>query len=172
MEFSLIKDFILSVGAIGGLGLGIYNYKKDKKKDEVALKVKPISIHEMGDGKAFGYNEEHIQENRVFTTIGVKVINLSKFDITISEVGFKFSANNRGERLAFPDALALYEPDSLPLRLASRESVLIVLKSEQLPAERIRKDIESMYIATGCDLFFYGKNQVLDDFIIRSEKPS
>ena len=164
MDFTILKDIVLSVGALGGLGLGIYNYLRDKKKDEVDLVVKPLSIHMMGDSETYGYNEEKISASREFKTIGVKVINLSKFDITISEIGFKIKNDSRGERIAFPNAMALTGDRNLPARLPSRESVVIAFNEDQLPAEDIRLKIDSVYITTGCDLFFVGSSGVIEDF--------
>lgn len=164
MELSVLKDIIISLCALGGLILGIYNMTKDKKKEEVTLTVKPISIHKMGDGKNYGHSEAEIQKSREFVTLGLKVINLSKFDISIVEAGFKVADSLDGERLVFPEAMILGEGLELPFRIPSRESITIAFKPEQLPPEGLREQLESVFVTTACELEFVGKSKVISDY--------
>jgi len=163
MSFEMVKDVITSIAAIGGLALGIYNLFKAWKGEKVILTVKPLAVYKLDD-KQYGTNEVEISKTRKLETIGVKVINISKFDVSLVETGFQFGTSNAHERLCFPHALVLGTGNPLPIRIPSREAVTIAFNPDQLPSGSLRKDIESVYIHTACELEFFGVNGVIDDF--------
>lgn len=163
MSFEIVKDVIMSIAAVGGLALGIYNLVKARKGEKVILTVKPLAIYKLDD-EQYGTNEVEIPKTRNLETIGVKVINLSKFDVSLVETGFQFKTGSTHERLCFPHALVLGTGNPLPIRIPSREAVTIVFSPDQLPSDPFRKDIESVYIHTACELEFFGVNGVINDF--------
>jgi hypothetical protein len=163
MGFEMVKDVITSIAAIGGLALGIYNLFKAWKGEKVILTVKPLAIYKLDD-KQYGTNEVEIPKTRKLETIGVKVINLSKFEVSLVETGFQFRSGSVHERLCFPHALILGTDNPLPIRIPSREAVIIAFSPAQLPSDPLRKDIESVYIHTACELEFFGVNGVINDF--------
>lgn len=159
----MVKDIITNGAAIGGLALGIYNLFKARKGEKVILTVKALAIYKLDD-KQYGTNEVEIPKTRKLETIGVKVVNLSKFDVSIVETGFQFKTGSAHERLCFPHALVLGTGNPLPIRMPSREAVTIAFSPDQLTSDPLRKDIESVYIHTACALEFFGVNGVINDF--------
>jgi len=159
----MIKDIIISICALGGLALGIYNLFRDTRKEKVCLRVKPLSFHKMPDGKARGFTENGVHKSHQFETVGVKVVNLSKFDLTIIEVGFTLNTND-GKRLAFPEALVLEGFTNLPAKISSRESIELFFIPEQLPQEGKRSALSGVYVHTACELEFFGGGKVIEDF--------
>ncbi len=162
VDVTILKDFIVAGCAIGGFVLGIVNFRKNLSDDAVKLKLKPLSFHSMGNGKDYGSTENGIDSEKEFITIGVKVINLSKFDVTITETGLQLKEGNR--RIYFPEAVVLGGDSGVPLKLPSRESITISFKPNQLPDESIRSSIESIYVHTACELEFFGSGKVIEDF--------
>lgn len=163
MEFNLVKEVITLLIAAGGFGLGIYNLVRSKQEEKVVLVVKPVAIYELKN-KQYATNDVEIPGGKELHTIGIKVINLSKFDVSLTETGFQLAPNNEHERLCFPHALVLGTSNYLPVRVPSRESVLIAFSPDQLPSTEIRKNIEAVYIHTACELEFFGKSKVIDDY--------
>jgi hypothetical protein len=163
MSFEIAEGVIKSIAALGGLGLGIYNFVKAWKGEKVILTVKPLAICKLDD-EQYGTNEVEIPKNRKLETIGVKVINLSKFDVSLVETGFQFQPGSAHERLCFPHAWVLGTNNPLPIRIPSREAVIIAFSPNQLPSDQLKKDIESVYIHTACELEFFGVNGVINDF--------
>lgn len=125
--------------------------------------VKPLAIFKLSDDQ-YATNEVEIPNDKEFATIGVKVINLSKFDVSLNETGFQLAPNNDYERLCFPHAWVLGTSNPLPIRIPSRESVAIAFSYEQLPSSELRKEVESIYIHTACELEFFGSSKVIEDF--------
>ncbi|MHC9510574.1 hypothetical protein [Kangiella sp. M94] len=159
----MIKDIIISICALGGLALGLHNLFRDTSKEKVCLRVKPLSFHWMPDGKTRGITENGIHKNRHFETIGLKVVNLSKFDLTIIEAGFTLNTDD-DTRLAFPEALVLESSNTLPAKISSRESIELFFIPEQLPQKGKRLMISGVYVHTACELEFFGSGKVIEDF--------
>ena len=164
MDALLVKDLVVAGCAIGGLLLGLVNLRKSLSDDEVKLVVKPLSFHTMGNGKDFGSSEGGIDGEREFVTIGLKIINLSKFDVTITETGLQLKEANR--RIYFPEAVVLDGEKGIPVKLPSRQSVTITFMPHQLPDENIRSAVDAVYVHTACELEFFGKGKVIEDFRI------
>lgn len=164
MDVVFAKELVVALCAIGGLFLGIVNLRKSLSNDKVKLVVKPLSFHTMGNGKDYGSNENGIDAKREFVTIGLKVINLSKFDVTITEVGFQLNETNR--RLFFPEAVVLDGENGIPVKLPSRQSVTITFMPHQLPEENIRSALDAIYVHTACELEFFGRGKVIEEFRI------
>lgn len=163
MELNLIKEVITLIIAAGGLGLGIYNLVRAKQNEKVSLVVKPLAIYELKNCQ-YATNEVEIPEDKQLSTIGIKVVNLSKFDVSLTETGFQLAPSHEHERLCFPNALVLGTSNHLPIRVPSRESVLISFCPDQLPGEEIRNKLEAVYIHTACELEFFGTSKVIDDY--------
>ena len=156
-------DILTIVIAAAGLILGVFNWLKSIRDERVVLKVKPLSIYELGDGQC-ATNETRIPEGKELSTIGLKVINLSKFEVSLVETGFQFVEGTDKERLCFPLASVLGTGNPLPIRIPSREAVIIAFPPEKLPSSVLKEKIDSVYIHTACELEFFGSGGVINDF--------
>jgi hypothetical protein len=160
MDNKLMIDLLVALTAVGGFALSLMNWAKARNADQVHLVVKPLSIHFMEDDKSIGSSENRIEPNKKFITLGVRIINLSKFDIKIIETGFQMQ---EAEVRFFADKVNIIPDGQLPYKLPSRESVVIHFVPHMLPPHNIRASIDSIYVHTDCDLEFLGRGQVIED---------
>lgn len=164
-----LKDWITSVAAILGALLGIYNFVNAIRSEKVMLKVVPKASTwrgRDGNGKDMYFhtqNEYNLdKENSVPDTLSIQIVNLSKFSVTVCEVGLNPKSRRGRMALAVP---ILSDDGSWPRKLEPRESILIFFDpTELISHERITSMTEA-YASTVCGTTCYGSSGALKDFL-------
>lgn len=145
MESDLQSYITFSLGVLGA-GLGVLNYWRDSVKDKVRLKVIPKRVIASGGA-----------DPRI--NVGIEVINLSSFPLTIKETGFimKGWSDNR---------LAIITPitanrEVLPFRLDPRASLTTyaILKDEDAAL------VKTAYVTTACENEVRGNSPALKGYV-------
>ena len=140
----LITVFIACIGAI----LGVINTWYMLRRDKVKLKVEPVHTY-------FGVPEKGTIK------LGLKVVNLSSFPITISDVGFRYAI--KGFNMM---QMADYRGKLLPLKLASRSAHTFYIDSPENLWNDCFNNYCYAYAITACGRSFRGK----DDNILSIKK--
>jgi len=139
-----ISEWVTLIIACIGAVLGIINTWYTLRREKVKLRVTPLHTF-------FGDPEKGILK------LGIEVVNLSLFSITVSEVGFRYKI--KGFNLL---QIADYHGNSLPLRLKPRSSHTFYID----PPEDLWNDnfdnYHFAYASTACGRIFRGKrNEIL-----------
>ena len=137
------KD-IFTVGfALVGVALGIFNTVKNYLETRVKLRVKPaLAQHSHGGGPM----------------VAIEIINLSRFSVTIKEVGFTIGNTkiDNSERSAIPNPIII-DGGNWPRRLDTGEAVTVYCGFETLSG-----NIGQAYARTASDETAYGTSPVLN----------
>jgi len=170
-NLSIVKDIVIAIAAFTGMGLGIYNLWSEKQKDKVKLEIIPKSIKQKGvstSGQEFVYttaNEYNF--NQATRLYAFEIINHSKFDITIDEIGF-FNSKTNG-RDCIPEPI-IRDDGKWPRKLEPRESVTVyadlpsILNIKHLPF------ITSAFAKTSCNYTETGTSDSLKQLIQYAKK--
>lgn len=130
-DLESIITFSLSVL---GTGLGILNYWRDASKDKVRLKVIPKRV--VASGSA---------DPRI--NIGIEIINMSTFPLTICESGFV--SREKKKRLAIIQPITANN-ETYPIRLEPRTAITIYAILEDVDAIMT----ECAYASTSCAMIY------------------
>ena len=163
MEGSLdTKDAITLILATIGTVLGIINYWRSIRDEKVRLRVVPVLAWNFGEGIMSIRSSRKIGElidRYGIPRMGVEVINLSKFPITLDEVGLCEGNIEKRERAPFFQA-STHQNETCPIKLAPRESV--ILYSQDNHCLDYTFTIQSMaYATTSCDTTQNGRSHAL-----------
>lgn len=145
MGFEFWKDLVTGTMAAVGAVLGVVNAWKAFVSDRIKLRVKlvksyPMSMPSMPD-----------------RMIGVEVINLSKFAVTIVDAGLTVAGSS--DRLSFAVNPIIADGGPWPRRLESREAVTLRVDAQQL---KHQPRPQFVYATTAC-----GETVMTDPAIIR-----
>jgi len=128
-NLAYIKDIVVTIAAFVGMGLGCYNFWNEKNKEKVNIKVTPKSVLRKNlDSNAneiicTSENEFKIEnEPNLFV---IEIVNLSKFPIRISQVGFLVTGTEK--RLSILPDSKLGNNFEWPKKLDVREAVTVYL---------------------------------------------
>ena len=96
----ILKDIVTSLAAFVGMSLGIYNFLKERDKEKVKLRVIPKSVKQKAVdplGNIIGYmtSENEFKDNNPQDFFAINVVNMSRFAVTITEVGFLASGTKQ-----------------------------------------------------------------------------
>lgn len=171
---SLIAIFGGILGLIGAI-LGIINFIISIVEKRVNLKVIPnlAFVDHQGVLHARKFNKEYLDRvllAKGIPTIGIEIINLSKFAVTIDEIGFCNGNPNKGERLSIilPNNGT---HNSLPHKLESRMSFTVYAYNTNILDIPVNS-FKYVYATTSCNEyklvkpkdFFKGYNYITSIF--------
>ena len=159
-------DTIVALAAFAGMGLGFYNLWNEKQKDKVILQVIPKSIKDH-DQNSNGQrlilttsNEFNIKDSNGYYAF--EIINLSKFRVTVSGVGFLNSKNN--QRASIPSPI-MYDEGAWPRKLEPRESVTLYADLDSILKMKSIKYVDSAFASTSCNHIEKGVSNSLTQLV-------
>ncbi|GAB4507352.1 MAG: hypothetical protein Tsb0026_02440 [Sulfuricaulis sp.] len=163
------KDIITAVAAIVGMMLGIYNFIRAWSADRVKLQVIPKASSFQGNdqnGREFYlHNRDNYDLNHPTAppdTLSLEIINMSKFAVTVDEVGLMPSWSRKRMALVTP---IIVDGGPWPRKLEPRESVIVRFDATRLlNLERIGS-VKRAYASTVCGKTSYGSSGALRQFI-------
>ena len=166
LDYTIIKDSILATAAFVGMGLGIYNFFHQKKKEKVRLQVIPKavvqrstnSLGQMGLMTSSNeFNPEYIDNH-----FAVEVVNMSAFPVIVDNVGFVVKGEKNRMVLVQP---LVTDNKPWPRRLESRESVTVYgLLGELLRSPSFQR-VTSAFVETSCGTLCQGSSRALTDLV-------
>lgn len=164
MPFTDYKDIIISVAALTGMGLGIFNFFNERNKEKIKLKVIPKTVldHTENGFCVLSINEFNPAPN--IDLFAIKVINLSKFPVTIDKVGFN-RCGRKNQRYIFIPTFGDDNDKSWPRELKSRESVVAYGKLSGLLHAGFLQHVNSAFASTACGHTKTGKSKALKKLI-------
>jgi hypothetical protein len=163
------KDIVTMFTALVGMVLGIYNFVRARAADKVDLRVVPKASSFRGNGP--GGQELYIHNRDAYDlnhptappdTLSLEVINLSKFAVTVDEVGLMRAWSRRRMALVTP---IIMDGGAWPRRLEPRESVMIRFDATNLLGLKNIGRVTRAYASTVCGTTCYGKSGALRQFI-------
>ena len=162
-----LKDFVTSICAVLGTGLGLYNLYQGRIQKRVRLKVVPKVAFPVGNGRGM-MNDANPRrpvsgEQEQFGCI--EVTNLSSFSVTVDDVGFTIGGNPRKKPRASIMQPVLLDGRTWPCRLEPRTSVTAYFKWND-----IRNDIKKAYAMTECGAVEYGNSPALKSMKKRADR--
>jgi hypothetical protein len=131
-----------SLATLGAV-LGILNTRQAMRRDQVRMRVRPLSVVAL-DSSSLNF--------------GIEVVNLSAFALTVQEVGFTLDGRwaELGER-----AVVLQPRTSdlgpWPRRMESREAITLYFDARKVQNPRIGR----AYVKTACGEYVYGTTPAL-----------
>jgi hypothetical protein len=149
---TLIIAIIGAVTGIVGTVLSVITTIRDISKDKVIIKVVPANVQVFGPAGEPGER------------IGIEVLNLSGFPVTVSEVGFKMRNPEVRGVLGMPFTST---GDKLPIRLEPRQSVLFY-SSTDFDKKGEFAEVLSAYAKTQCGETAYGNSPALKQIVERA----
>ena len=155
------KDIYTLIIASLSFVLGVYNFIHERKKEKIILKVRPkLSniIRNENSGRSFIKTYDEFDSNLSYDYLSIEVINLSKFPVTISNMGFQ---TNSAKRVIIPDPI-FGDKGNLPMRIESRTSATGLCYLNIIGSEKI-KMITKAFVETECGNLFYGDSKILKD---------
>lgn len=144
MDQNLINLITFGIAVVGAI-LGIINTVYAIDKDRVKLKVRPV----------FGVTTgaPHLKEEY----IGIEIINLSTFPISISQAGFMLGRTK--QRAAILRPLTTQGVIYLPYKLPSREKITLYADYDYVVNDPML--IKCAYCETDCARLVKGKSKLL-----------
>jgi hypothetical protein len=166
MELEL-KDVVTMVAAAVGAVLGIYNFFHGRTLESVRLRVvsKAASFRgKSADGRDFYLSSEHeysLDGLRAADTLSMEIINLSKFAVTVDDVGLVPRSPTR-MALAYP---ILHDGGAWPRKLEPRESVTFYFDSTRLLELKSIGTVKKANASTVCGHTAFGTSGALRDLV-------
>lgn len=164
-----VKDVITTLAALVGMGLGIYNFFLARSGNRVKLRVIPKASSFRGNdqnGRDFYvHNRNRYDLNHPTAppdTLSLEIINLSKFAVTVDEVGL-LSTRTRA-RMALVTPIIL-DGNPWPRKLEPRESVVVQFDATKLLGLERIGSVRRAYASTVCGTTCYGTSGALREFI-------
>ncbi len=152
----IVATLVAILAAVVTAYLGIYKFINERRKTKVHLEVIPLSVLERNGITIISWTKDTFNSDELF---GIKIVNLSSFDITVDEVGFLLSEGNKMKPIR--------NIELLPKKLGSRESVTIDCDLEgdnPIPLSDVSL-IKEAYAKTACGHTATGKSKALDELI-------
>lgn len=164
-----LKDWVTLIAAIIGVLLGIYNFIHTRLSESVRLKIIPKASTWLGRDAAGSDVYFHTQNDydldkgvRAPDTLSIEIINLSKFAVTVCEVGLVPRSKKGRMVLAVP---ILPAGGSWPCKLEPRENVLVFFSPTELISQERIASMKTAYASTVCGTTCYGSSGALHDFL-------
>jgi hypothetical protein len=170
---SSLKDVVIAIAALTGMGLGLYNLWSEKQKDKIKLEIIPKSVKQKGVntlGKGFVLTTANeFQFDQGTDLYAFEVINHSKFSITVDEVGFLNSKTNGRNTISNP---ILMDDGKWPRKLEPRESATFYADLPSILNIKHLSSVTSAFAKTSCNHTEIGTSNSLKQLIEHSrEKP-
>lgn len=161
-----IKDIVIGIAAFSGMGMSFYNLWREKQKEKVKLKVIPKSVISHGfssTGKEVLVNTKNAFKGESSgNRFAIEIINLSKFDVTIDELGFTFVGSKERYIISGP---IFGDQGEWPRKLEPRESFTAYCLLSELMNKPKGFKISSAYSGTSCDEFIEGTSDALKGLV-------
>ncbi|MCU8411285.1 hypothetical protein M2G44_11985 [Vibrio vulnificus] len=166
-----IKDLVVGIAAFTGMGMSFYNLWREHNKDQVKLLVTPKSIKGWGmtdTGKEYAITTKNSFDGKASSNLFIiEVINLSKFDVTIDEVGFLYHRRKDRAVIAGP---IIRDGKPFPRKLEPRESFCVYCNISDLMKGSDVHMYKHAYAESSCGQIRKGNSQALAELAIFSEK--
>ncbi|EJG0664766.1 hypothetical protein C4G29_RS22135 [Vibrio parahaemolyticus] len=170
-ELLQIKDLVVGIAAFTGMGMSFYNLWRDQNKEKVKLVVTPKSIKSWGrsdTGQEFSVSTKHSFDGKTSRNLFViEVINLSKFDVTVDEIGFLYPRRKDRAVITGP---TLFDNKPFPRKLEPRESVSIYCNISDLMQGSDVHLYKYAYAETACGEMRKGTSKALTEFSAFAKK--
>jgi hypothetical protein len=162
-----LKDILTSLAAFVGMSLGIYNFWKERDKEKVKLKVIPISVQQkVVDplGNIIGYitSENEFKNNNPQDFFAIEVVNISRFAVTITQVGFLVSGTE--QRISCPRPI-LGNQEKFPKKLEPREALTAYVDLQSILSLTNIRNVYCAFAKTSCYHTETGKTKALKQLI-------
>ena len=163
-----LKDIIVAASALVGMALGIYNLIRAHYADRVRLRVIPKSASLRGhddQGRDFYVcNRDHYDLNHSTRpdSLAIEIINISKFDVTVDDVGLETAWSRKRIVLATP---ILMNGESWPRKLGPRENVTVRFDTIKLLGSERIEGVRRAYASTVCGTTCHGRSGALRQFV-------
>jgi hypothetical protein len=160
------KDLATGIAAFVGMVLGIFNFMRARADDKVRLRVVPKATELRGvdpDGRLLYHSSVNgfpVSDQRE-STLAVEIRNLSKFAVTVDEVGLKSPWTRERIVLATP---IIPDKGAWPRRLEPREVVTVHFNTLELMKLRKLSGLRRAYAATACGTTCFGSSKALRAF--------
>lgn len=163
-----LQDIITSVVAIVGMVLGIYNFVWARFADRVRLRVIPKASRLQGTDQ--NGREVYLSSRTRFDLahptaspeLSLNVINLSKFAVTVGEVGLMPFLKRERFALLTP---ILRDGKPWPRKLEPRESVTVYFDTTRLLGADNIQSVTRAYARTACGTTCCGSSGALREFV-------
>ena len=170
-ELLLIKDIVVAVAAFSGMGMSFYNLWSERQKEKVRLTVVPKAVKEygcteFGQEYAITTKNEFIGESSA-NLFAIEVINLSKFDVTVDEVGFLYEHEVR--RCVIPNPI-IKDGGAWPRKLEPRAGVTVYCHLSSLMQSFNVPKIKCAYAETACQEINTGSSVALKELVNSSKR--
>lgn len=163
-----IKDIVMMLTALVGAVLGIHNWFRIRAQDRVNLRVVPKASWFQGrgvGGREYYLSDQHhypLEAPKPPDTLALEIINLSKFPVTVDEVGLKRRWS--GRRMVMPLPI-LPDQGEWPRRLEPRETVMVRFDPTELVSSEVIESANRAYAATACGSTCHGTSGALKAFL-------
>lgn len=163
---TLITAVVGAVCGVLGAVLGVMNTWNQMSKNRVRLRVVPKLAWFLDSSNVLTTHLSSTEtdsplRSRPPDRLGIEVVNLSAFAVTVSDVGFG--------RLRATRAIALLPElstgKSWPVRLESRDSFTAYFRADQSLPEPVLKHPVA-YAETDCGAVTYGKSPALRQYVM------
>jgi hypothetical protein len=149
----ILKDIVTSLAAFVGMSLGIYNFWKERGKEKVKLRVIPKSVQQKGFNSL---------DNNPQDFFAIEVVNISRFTVTITEVGFLVSGTKQRISCSSP---ILDTQEKFPKKLEPRESLTAYVDLQSMLSSTNIRNVYCAFAKTSCDHIETGKTKALKQLI-------
>lgn len=167
---SFVKDVTIGIAAFVGMGFGIYNFLRDKSKEQVKLKVIPKSVIGRGTSSSgedlVKRSQDNFPKDYISDVYAIEVINLSDFPVVINEVGFLLKGTDK--RFSLPEPI-MADKKEWPRKLDKRESVTIYGNLQSLLSASNIQNVEYAFARTSCNSFAKGTSNALKELVLFSK---
>ncbi|WP_293329306.1 hypothetical protein [Parvibaculum sp.] len=153
MDSAQIVSLVL--GAIG-TSLGVLNFVIEMWKAKIRLRITPVAYYSGPNGYLTFSNSLFTEKVGLVPSIGVEVVNFSRFPVTIYEVGVAPNGRVSGGRQPISRYI-IDGGEKLPFRLPERESLTIYSKHSINEFSITEKSLA--YVKTACDKTVYGDSE-------------
>jgi hypothetical protein len=162
----ILKDIVTSLAAFVGMSLGIYNFWKERGKEKVKLRVIPKSVQQKGfnslGNTVFLNSENEFKDNNPQDFFAIEVVNISRFTVTITEVGFLVSGTKQRISCSSP---ILDTQEKFPKKLEPRESLTAYVDLQSMLSSTNIRNVYCAFAKTSCDHIETGKTKALKQLI-------
>lgn len=164
-----MQGFITTLAAFVGMVLGLYNFWRSRQNDRVRLSVVPKASAYRGtdhEGREVyihsrdSYDLDH--PSHPPDSLSVEVVNLSKFPVTIEEVGLMPRWHRTRYALAAP---ILLDGGTWPRRLEARDNVVVRFDTTKLLDLENIGAVNRAYASTRCGTTMSGRSRALAEFV-------
>ena len=160
-SFSEVQDIVVAFSAFIGMGLGVYNFFNERRKERVSLRVVPKTVVQREGGFSLSSARE-FNPARNAGMFGMEVVNFSHFPVVLKQAGFLKSGTDRHMTIVNP---IMDDGGNWPRKLESRESVTVYGNLDEMIKTGALHLVRKAYVETSCGHIATGYNQALKELI-------